>query len=130
MFWLRNDNYNFPLRTLILWLAVRVSFNRFFFIGTVTVVSLLTGSVIARFYGDATGPTTVASSNSSGNVTVYPVYQDDGNDEDDLPKLPDDIKIKIIITLTFLVGIVQVSFSGRMCNKQIIEKTPNYECVR
>ena len=74
------------------------------------MVSLLTGSVIARFYGDATGPTAVASTNSSGNVTVYPVYQDDSIDDDGLPTLPDDIKIKIIITLTFLVGIVQVSF--------------------
>ena len=84
------------------------------------MVSLLTGSVIARFYGDETGPTTVASTNSSGNVTVYPVYQDDGNDEDDLPTLPDDIKIKIIITLTFLVGIVQVSFSGRKLRRKIL----------
>ena len=67
------------------------------------MVSLLTGSVISRFYTDDNGHTALGTNSTFGNITLVP------EDEEKLPSLPADVKIRIIITLTFLVGITQVS---------------------
>ena len=69
------------------------------------MVSLLTGSVISKFYGDVpsgTGPMDLKNETMFGNITLL---QDV---EDEIPSIPPDVKIGIVVTLTFLVGIVQV----------------------
>ena len=69
------------------------------------MVSLLTGSVISKFYGDYDvdiGVTELETNNTVGNITLL---QGDG---EEIPSVPADVKIGIVVSLTFLVGIVQV----------------------
>ena len=69
------------------------------------MVSLLTGSVISKFYGDvpaSTRPMDLKNETMVGNITLL---QDV---EDEIPSIQPDVKIGIVVTLTFLVGIVQV----------------------
>ena len=74
------------------------------FQGTVAVVSLLTGSVVARFYGDTTGQQLLGNG-TAGNETMG------FEDMDASASLPDDVKIGIVMSLALLVGIAQVSHS-------------------
>ena len=71
-------------------------------IGTVAVVSLLTGSVVARFYGDGNGLSSLGGNATMGNMTL------DYEDMDSRSPIPTDVKIGIVMTLALLVGITQV----------------------
>ena len=70
--------------------------------GTVAVVSLLTGSVVARFYGDGNGLSSLGGNATMGNMTL------DYEDMDSPSPIPADVKIGIVMTLALLVGITQV----------------------
>ena len=73
-----------------------------YLLGTVAVVSLLTGSVVARFYGDVNGGQLLGNSTTGNETTGV-------GDMDASASLPDDIKIGIVMSLALLVGIAQVS---------------------
>lgn len=63
--------------------------------------------MIAKFYSDDTVQTTLGTTinDTFGNLTL-----ENNENVEKHPTLPDNIKIGIIISLTFLVGIVQVSY--------------------
>ena len=66
------------------------------------MVSLLTGSVVARFYGDVNGGQLLGNSTTGNETTGV-------GDMDASASLPDDVKIGIVMSLALLVGIAQVS---------------------
>ena len=68
------------------------------------MVSLLTGSVVARFYSADNGGQLLGNG-TAGNETM------DFEDMDASASLPDDVKIGIVMSLALLVGIAQVSHS-------------------
>ena len=59
--------------------------------------------MVARFYGDANGGTVLGNNGTAGNMT------DVFEDMDAPSPLPAEVKIGIVMSLAFLVGIVQVS---------------------
>lgn len=73
--------------------------------GTVALCSLLTGSVISRFYNPAVAATVLGADS--------PLLQrPNGTDVSDEPfevELPNEIKFNIASSLCLLVGLVQVS---------------------
>ncbi|XP_060582830.1 prestin-like isoform X2 [Ruditapes philippinarum] len=74
--------------------------------GTVAVVSLLTGSVVAKFYVDDNGGnknTLPGNSSLIGNGTSDPF--EDSNSE---PFLPVSTKLGIVMTISLLVGFTQI----------------------
>lgn len=78
-------------------------------LGTVAVVSLLTGSVVAKFYVDGNGPTSgkiTDNVTSADNSTVDPF--EDMNSESPLSV---QTKLGIVMTISLLVGLTQVSTS-------------------
>ena len=68
------------------------------------MVSLLTGSVVARFYDNVSGLSNLGNNGTSGNMTV------DYEDMDSASPLPDHEKIAIVMSLALLVGVTQVRF--------------------
>ncbi|KAL4229848.1 hypothetical protein ACF0H5_010240 [Mactra antiquata] len=71
--------------------------------GTVAVVSLLTGSVVAKFYGSTNVVTTAGDNITlSENVTMSP-------DTEAVPSLSYETKIGIAMTLSMLVGFTQIA---------------------
>ena len=70
--------------------------------GTVAVVSLLTGSVVARFYEKA------AIAQDIVNGTLLNVTDGMEPDIDDVPQLATDVKLGIVMTVALLVGFTQV----------------------
>ncbi|KAK3606359.1 hypothetical protein CHS0354_041997 [Potamilus streckersoni] len=84
--------------------------------GTVAVVSLLVGSVIARFYDlDIVYDIVVGDGNSSfyngtgtGNLSAFIVPSGMPLQSVTKSRLPDDVKIAIATSLSLLVGIVQI----------------------
>ncbi|KAL3878617.1 hypothetical protein ACJMK2_030951 [Sinanodonta woodiana] len=75
--------------------------------GTVAVVSLLTGSVIAKIADGYKGNTVLAK---SSNISINDSHTTGsaGSTADDVT-LPDDIKIGIAMSLAFLVGCIQLA---------------------
>ncbi|KAL3878660.1 hypothetical protein ACJMK2_030991 [Sinanodonta woodiana] len=84
--------------------------------GTVAVISLLVGSVIARLddlditYEGAVGNGNTSSYNGSGTGNLSAFIMSTGHPLQPIMKsqIPDDIKIAIATSLSFLVGIVQI----------------------
>ena len=68
------------------------------------MVSLLTGSVVARFYDNVNGLSNFGNNGTSGNMTAE--YED----MDSASPLPDHEKIAIVMSLALLVGVTQVRF--------------------
>ena len=71
------------------------------------MVSLLTGSVIAKFYSDFPTDTekpALDNETLNDNGTHLQV------EEEHVATIPPDVKIGIVVTLTFLVGVVQVRY--------------------
>ena len=77
------------------------------------MVSLLTGSVVARFYntGDVGGDVSLMGNNLTGmgNVTLAPL-QTTGDEIDD-GGLSVETKLGIVMSISMLVGFTQVSTS-------------------
>ena len=83
----------------------------FLYSGTVALCSLLTGSVISRFYDPALAPLVMGSS-TSGNGTLLADNQSTPlviDDEMMKIELPNHAKIAIAASLCLLVGVIQVN---------------------
>ena len=99
----------------------------FLYSGTVALCSLLTGSVISRFYDPALAPLVMGNSNS-GNGTLLADNQSTPliiDDETMKIELPNHAKIAIAASLCLLVGVIQVCCASKClyCSTEKFFKT-------
>ena len=93
-----------------------------FYTGTVALISLLTGSVVSRFY-DPSLASAVLGANQTEEILHNMTIPDNAKDEPIEVELPDHVKINIAASICLLVGLAQVTFliSKVICFKSVLQ---------